>query len=152
MTSHALVPADRRLGAFARAAVFAALAFALAAAAPCTAAADYYVSGTQTGVWDNEGGAYIITGDVTVPAGGALTIFAGVAVKFYAGRSMIVNGTLTTLGVPTEPVTFTSSNDPDGDPAPGDWGAIFVQDGGVVDFSNTYMRYGGAGGYANLCY
>ncbi|MFN0150054.1 MAG: FlgD immunoglobulin-like domain containing protein [bacterium] len=130
--------------------VTAALACALSAAVPARAHATRFVSGVQSGVWDTSEGSYVVTGTVTVPAGQQLLLLGGVRVFFQSGQSMIVHGTLVTLGTVTDPVTFSSANDPDNNPAPGDWGSVFAQNGAVIDFDMTFMRYGGAGGWGNL--
>lgn len=110
-----------------------------------------FASGVISGVFTDDDDPYVITGNVTINAGTQLVVEPTVRVFFMPGTSMIVNGTLVTLGLPFDPVTFTSSNDGGPiQPAPGDWGAVLVGHGATVDLDHTYMRYGGAGGLANL--
>lgn len=108
------------------------------------------VSGNVSGAWTSEGNPYVVIGNINVPPGQTLTLFEGVAVLFEPGRLLTVSGALTALGTPTDPVTFTTTNDPNDNPAPGDWGGVFVQGGSLVRLDNTYMRYGGSGGWGNL--
>jgi hypothetical protein len=127
------------------------LAAALLAASPPASAT--FVSGNQSGTWTLGGSPYIVTGDVTVQPATALTIDAGVRVRLRAGRSIIVNGTLTAQGTGAFPnsVIFTADSDTTGgSPVPGSWTAVFVNSGAIVDLVHTDFHYGGAGGWANL--
>jgi hypothetical protein len=107
---------------------------------------------------------YVVTGDITVPAGATLTINSGVIVKFlystYSSTrmSLAVAGNLQVNGTPGSKAYFTSSaddtvgGDTDGDPsttgAAGQWGGISFQSGGTGPIQNAELRYGGYdGGY-----
>ncbi|MFN0151665.1 MAG: FlgD immunoglobulin-like domain containing protein [bacterium] len=110
-----------------------------------------FVSGDVSGVWNADDDPYILSGNVTVPAGQTLTILPAVAVRAAPGLYIQVFGTLTADGTPTQPVTFTSYSDSaGGSPQPGDWVGLYAQSGSVVTLNNTYMRYGGGSGGANL--
>jgi hypothetical protein len=64
-----------------------------------------------------------IVGDVTVPAGSTLTVQAGTVVRFKAGLSMTVGGTLKSQGTATQPILYTSIRDGAG-AGNGDWKQI----------------------------
>ncbi len=104
---------------------------------------------------------YVVTSDVTVTSGGALTILPGAIVKFESGRSLTIaaGGTLIAVGSRARPIVFTSirddtvGGDSNGDggasqPAPGDWVAL-RNEGGTVTIRHARLRYGGWGAAAN---
>ena len=110
-------------------------------------------------VWTKAGAPYIVDGDLYVYTSlPALTIHAGVVVKFTPGSSIFVseNVVLNVEGTREEPVYFTSikddslGGDTNGDgsatlPAPGDWSfAALVLNRGNVHVSHLKLRYGGA--------
>ncbi|MCK4658428.1 MAG: right-handed parallel beta-helix repeat-containing protein [Phycisphaerae bacterium] len=130
------------------------------------------VSGTLTGdvMWENVQDldlAYLLIGDVTVPAAVTLTIGAGVVVKFQAvdtsssysniyRNDIIVDGVLNLQGTSELPVVFTSDRDDsyggdtngNGDansPAKGNWGAIRYQGSAANVLHDAVIRYGGVG-------
>ncbi len=107
------------------------------------------VSGNQSGTWNLAGSPYVVTGDVTILAATALTVEAGVRVRFRAGRSMIVNGTLNSQGTGAAPlsVVFTADSDTaGGSPVPGYWNSVYVNSGAIVSLVHTDFHYGGGGG------
>ena len=106
-----------------------------------TVSAQTNVSGpiTQNATWNLAGSPYIVTGDVTVNSTVTLTIDAGVEVKFNGNYSLIVNGTLNSLGTAAQRVKFTSNQTT---PARGDWNRIQINNGSStlnyleVEYSN----------------
>ncbi len=97
-----------------------------------------------------------VTCDMTVDTGVTLTVDSGAIVKFENSRALSVNGDLVASGTAAKPVYFTSIKDDsvggdtnnDGDstsPAPGDWGYIQVQSGGLLDSTHAIFQY--AAGY-----
>ena len=126
-----------------------ALVVFLAAAPPAVAAT--HVSGAQSGTWTAASSPYVLTGGISVQAATSLTIEPGVVVRARAGVQWVVYGTLTTLGSAPQPVLITSDADTAGGaPAPGQWGGIFAESGSVVTLNETSVRFGGAGGWADL--
>ena len=86
---------------------------------------------------------YLVTADVTVPAGKRLTVEAGAKLKFKAGRSLIVavGGVLdASSGTRAAPIVFTSAAV---DPQPGDWRRIAVA--GTASFANCRILYASNG-------
>ncbi|MCP4706729.1 MAG: hypothetical protein GY865_19195, partial [candidate division Zixibacteria bacterium] len=92
-------------------------------------------------------GPYTITNNATVSAGTTLTIEPGTILKFENGACLVVNGNLSALGTPTQPIIFTSSTDDryggdtkgDGNttiPVPGDWTGIQF----IVSSSNRALN------------
>ncbi len=105
--------------------------------------ADTNVSGNKWGVWSLAGSPYIVTGNVSVPAGSTLTIEYGVRVKFNNGTLLGVNGTLIADGTPTDTIVFTANQV---SPSPGDWYGIKLYDGStnsVLDY--CVVEYAGSG-------
>jgi len=104
--------------------------FCLPPIIPTARAGPTFVSGTLTGntTWTAPGSPYILTGDVTVPAGIILTLDPGVQVRFDtappASHSIVVLGTIHAVGRSDLPIVFTS-NDPF--PDRNDWVSIQFQ-------------------------
>jgi hypothetical protein len=141
--------------------------FALALAQPALAAT-HIASTTYTTstTWTAAGSPYVLDGAVTVAAGATLTIDPGVVVKLNGQlRSLLVNGTLSAIGTPSNHVVFTSlqddtvGGDSGGDGptvgAPGQWYAVQFRNGSSFShLSYVDVRYGGYGsgnsGYGEL--
>ncbi len=119
------------------------------------------VSGAANWAW--AGGdtlPFVIYDDLTVDAGGTLTLAAGTALKFRGwNEDLVVDGTLIAGATAGNPVTFTSlkddtvGGDTNGDgsatsPAPGDWTGIQVA--GQAALGGASLRYAGYGGNAAL--
>ena len=117
---------------------------------------------TSATTWDPSR-LYVVSGDVTVKPGATLTILPGTVVKFRAGRGILVEGKLTSVGTTANPVFLTSWNDDrtcgdtNGDgsatsPRSGDWSGIDFRQGSdpssAVRWTN--VRYGGRWGGAWL--
>lgn len=102
-----------------------------------------------------------------ISAGGRLEIEPGVVVKFAAAKEywspphwkrgtgiLLVGGTLVAHGTPGLPIVFTSywddayGGDTNGDgsatqPLPGDWRALYVDNGGEATLAHSSLFYGG---------
>ncbi len=104
---------------------------------------------TQDTIWTPEGSPYFIRETIIIQEGITLTIEPGVIVKFRQ-NSLIANGTLNASGEENNPVIFTSINDDssggqtvpwsNGDPAPGDWGALKTGDNGKINLNYILCR------------
>lgn len=119
-----------------------------------------YGSITGDAHWQsNDGFPFVIWDDVAVQEGASLSLGAGTTVKFNDHYDdIVVNGSLTAAGTAMAPVVFTALADDsfDGDtnsdgaatqPAPANWGAIWLGAPSSNNrFSYTYFGYGG--GYA----
>ncbi len=104
---------------------------------------------TQSTTWDVGGSPYVLTSDVTVNPGVTLTIAPGVTVQGGDNVELKVQGDLQALGIPGQPITFTSVSDSGG----GQWAGL-VFDGGAGRLRHATVRYGGgttsAGTYSNI--
>jgi hypothetical protein len=101
-------------------------------------------------IWTAEN-SYYVTCDATLPSDAALTIDPGVEVQFTTGFSLTLAGTLSAIGSPGQPITFTSDEEM---PAPGDWSGLHFVVGSsdsqlswcVVEYATTAVRvYAGPG-------
>jgi len=97
---------------------------------------------TSNTTWTEANSPYIVTSNVLVSQGVALTIEPGVIVKFDLAKAMLIEGELVARGTEAKPIVFTSikddtyEGDSNGDgnlttPAPGDWAYIFFTDPSV---------------------
>jgi len=104
-------------------------------------------------LWPAFGGAYLLTGTVTVPSGSSLTIAPGVVAKAQQDVELIVGGALTAEGRPDARIVFTSAKDDsvagdtNGDrsatsPEPGDWIGV-TADSGTASFAFCDFSYAG---------
>jgi len=78
------------------------------------------ISGGVSGTWTVSGSPYLITGDITVPAGQTLTIEPGVVVNFEGAYDLTVNGTLLAEGTASAPILFGGGHETAG------WGGIRI--------------------------
>ncbi|KPK67694.1 hypothetical protein AMJ82_10100 [candidate division TA06 bacterium SM23_40] len=103
------------------------------------------VQGPVEGVWDLEGSPYIAVGDIQIWGGDTLVIEPLVEVRFNAGLTFTVYGTLLAQGTADSLITFTSHQPY---PMAGDWGPIYFYsnepEGSVLDY--CIVEYGGAPG------
>ncbi|MCC7164284.1 MAG: right-handed parallel beta-helix repeat-containing protein [Anaerolineae bacterium] len=96
--------------------------------------ADTNVCGSVNGVWTLAASPYIVTCTVKVLSGQSLTIQSGVTVKFNAGTSLTVEGTLV-----AQNCTFTSSK---AIPGRNNWGQIYFASSSVdavLDANGNYL-------------
>src|SRR5262249_52326577 len=90
------------------------------------------------GTWDHPDIVYVMTGDVTIPAGRTLTIAPGQIVKFFVGSNhLLVNGTLSAQGTTLLPIIFTSYRD---DAAGGDTNNNGADGGGNGDWAGIHVN------------
>jgi hypothetical protein len=75
-----------------------------------TVSAQTEVNGNQSGTWDIDGSPYLVTGEITVPAGETLNIEPGVTISFQGHYKLTVNGTLTAVGTEQDSIFFTADN------------------------------------------
>jgi hypothetical protein len=100
------------------------------------------VCGTLPGdtSWTLEGSPYILTCDVTVPAGITLDVQPGTEVRAQSDVLLIVGGVLRAAGSAGAPVLITADA---AAPQPGYWRSILVQASGEVELDYTHVEYGG---------
>src|SRR5581483_917324 len=96
-----------------------------------------------------------IVGNVHVPAGKTLSIQPGTVIKFNAGLSLTIDGTLSAPGAAAQPIVFTSfrddsaGGDTNGDGpstgSSGDWGRIALTASSTASvLDHVEVRFGGA--------
>ncbi len=96
------------------------------------------VSGTLAGdvTWTADGGPYRLTADVTVPAGGSLSIESGTEIFGDPGVSILVDGRIFAEGTAAAPVVFRAGT------CDGRWGGIGIEGTGTSPASFTHVfRY-----------
>ena len=108
---------------------------------------------TEDRAWDDPEVVYVLTDDVTAPAGRKLTVGAGQVIKGAAFTTdLIVDGTLEGHGSTAAPIVFTSLHDDaaggdtnnnrsDTTPAQNNWGVILLRAAGNV-LEHADVRYG----------
>ncbi|MBD3222585.1 T9SS type A sorting domain-containing protein [bacterium] len=62
-------------------------------------------------VWSSDGNDHVVTGSITIAAGGSLTIEDGCTVRFAASLAIHVHGTLTADGTADAGIVFTQRHD-----------------------------------------
>lgn len=88
--------------------------------------------------WCPEHNPHQVTNNVTVADGVTLNLRPGVIVQTASGRYIRVNGTLTAIGTPAQPITLTSSTDS----GPGQWAGLYLSSG-EADLRYVTLRYAG---------
>jgi parallel beta-helix repeat protein len=123
------------------------LAFSFTLAAP--ALAETRVGGTIQGnvQWNKAGAPYVVTEDITIPAGARLTIGPGVLVKFKPNLAdqkgvrpfdleIAVFGTLECNGADGDSIYMTSDTL---DPTTQDWAGIVIEKGGMATIDRVVI-------------
>lgn len=103
----------------------------------------------NSGVWRKPGPSfpYLLNGSVAVESGTTLTLEPGVEVRAEGNIGLYVRGTLNGVGVPGDPILFTSRSPI---PANGDWNGIYLGPGaGSSNLTQCQILYAGGLG---LCY
>lgn len=99
------------------------------------------VTGTVSGIWTKANSPYLITGNISVPAGSKLTIEPGVKVQVQGYFGIQVKGAIAALGSATDSVYFTTADTTGygqtGTPQ-GGWRGIFVTTDVNQDSSKFY--------------
>jgi parallel beta-helix repeat protein len=67
-------------------------------------------AGDVSGTWTNAGSAYMIQGDITIPADSTLIIEPNVEVIFYGQYKLTVNGYLEAIGAETDSIYFVPAD------------------------------------------
>jgi|GEM_PF-2480229 len=96
---------------------------------------------------------YRLAGTLQVPVGATLDLSPGTVVKVDGGtKYLLIQGQLDAVGTSTQPIVFTDLLDDSaggdsgfpGDPSPGSWRGIDVQDGAAAILEHIRLRYAGA--------
>lgn len=95
--------------------------------------------------WTSSDGTYHVTCDTALLSGVTLEIERGVEIRFTAGVTLTISGTLHAYGTLNQPITFTSDAE---SPAPGDWGGLrFVAGSSDSNLAWCVVEYGTVGVY-----
>jgi hypothetical protein len=113
----------------------------LVAAVPPAEGQTTVPGGDVFGTWGVAGSPYLVEGDITVPAGQALTVEPGVEVVFQSWYKLTVNGLLQADGNPSSPILFTAV-----DVTPGWLGIRFVNADDSSSLSHSIVERGRATG------
>ena len=124
-------PAGRRMGLLISLALAVlCLGIALSVGAPPASARRQPLSSLQeeicgelsdSSTWTTAQSPFNVTCDTTLLPGVTLEIEPGVEIRFTAGVSLTIAGTLRAIGTPARPIVFSSASEP---PAPGDWNGL----------------------------
>jgi len=68
------------------------------------------VSGIVAGEWVADNSPYVLTGNIQIPNGFALTIESGVTIQIQSDVAIAVNGDFQVLGTQDNPIVFTSED------------------------------------------
>lgn len=98
------------------------------------------VSGNQSGVWDLDGSPYLVTDHLTILAGQALIIEAGVEVRFQGYYKFNVLGDLQAIGTESATILFTAENHATG------WGGLRVDSSDLIKLTHCRIEHGFASG------
>jgi hypothetical protein len=102
---------------------------------------------SDSGTWHAQNAPFMPDSNVSINAGGTLTIEPGTLVQMRQGGSIEVAGTLLARGLPNDPIVFTSPNPK---PAPDDWDYIDFtgnsSSASILDY--VQISYGGHDGTA----
>ncbi|WP_417351246.1 hypothetical protein [Flavobacterium alkalisoli] len=98
-------------------------------------------------IWTNAK-PYVVYGYGAVPPGKTLTVNPGARVHFHANSGLIVrNGATMNIGSPSDPATEANQVvfegdrlEPDFADIPGQWGAIWLQEGSTSNFNNAIIK------------
>ena len=97
----------------------------------------------SAGTWTAAESPYRVTCDSVLLPGTILTIEPGVQIQFTAGVSLTVEGKLSAIGTPVQPIVFTSDQEL---PAPGDWSGLhFVAGSSGSQLSWCLVAYATSG-------
>ncbi|MBK8051109.1 MAG: right-handed parallel beta-helix repeat-containing protein [Anaerolineales bacterium] len=97
----------------------------------------------SSGTWRNLGIPYIVEGHAGVANGATLTIEPGVEVRMAKDATFRVDGVLSAVGTPENPILFTGT-----EKQPGWWRDIRIDGNGVAELRCCDIGYGGEAGAA----
>ena len=107
---------------------------------PILSSAQTNVSGNQSGIWSLANSPYLVTNDVTVPAGQSLVIEPGVEVRFQGYYKFNVFGNLTAVGTANATILFTAENTVTG------WKGLRVDSNDLIHLKNCRIEFGHSSG------